>query len=150
MGSLLEMNLPERVRIIAYVVKKSSPDYNRFPVNKLRNIASVNIVTTHFLVFDMDMWPICIHYLLLSFTASLYSQILRIPRTIMNSHSSAIIVPGFFLNKETVLPRCKGLMDCALLSEQLFPRNRSSLLKCIRKGTCLLQKANTITHVRDC
>ena len=51
------LNLPPRVRIILYIPQKSSKDLRDYPVNKLRNIAIVNIVTTHFLVMDMDMWP---------------------------------------------------------------------------------------------
>ena len=147
--SILEMNLPSRIRIVVYVVKKSNPDYNRFPVNKLRNLAIVNIVTTHFLVFDMDMWPIRIPRSFLSFLASLYSKIMRIPQNILDSPSAAIIVPSFFLNKDIVLSQCKNLMDCAMLSERLFPVNRTSLLKCIQRGTCLYHKARTVTHVRE-
>lgn len=30
---------------------------NIYPINRLRNIAISNILTTHFIVFDMDMWP---------------------------------------------------------------------------------------------
>lgn len=29
-----------------------------YPINRLRNLAIQNIITTHFLVLDMDMWPI--------------------------------------------------------------------------------------------
>lgn len=29
-----------------------------YPINRLRNLAIQNILTTHFLVLDMDMWPI--------------------------------------------------------------------------------------------
>ena len=28
-----------------------------YPLNRLRNIAISNVQTTHFVVFDMDMWP---------------------------------------------------------------------------------------------
>ena len=42
---------------ILYIPQKNSKDLRDYPVNKLRNIAIVNIVTTHFLVLDMDMWP---------------------------------------------------------------------------------------------
>lgn len=51
------LRLPPRVRIILYIPQKNSKELNDYPVNKLRNIAIVNIVTTHFLVMDMDMWP---------------------------------------------------------------------------------------------
>lgn len=53
------MNLPNRFRTILYIPKKGRDVYGVFPVNKLRNIAIVNSVTSHFLVLDMDMWPAC-------------------------------------------------------------------------------------------
>ena len=43
--------------VILVIVKKSSPFYSSFPVNKLRNIAIRHVVTSHFLVMDMDLWP---------------------------------------------------------------------------------------------
>ena len=57
MELIKSLNLPPRVRIILYIPQKNSKDLRDYPVNKLRNIAIVNIVTTHFLVMDMDMWP---------------------------------------------------------------------------------------------
>lgn len=52
-----ELDLPDRVRIILYIPRISRDPKGIYPVNKLRNIAIVNCVTTHFLVMDMDMWP---------------------------------------------------------------------------------------------
>ena len=49
--------LPDRVRVVLYVPLASRDIPGVYPVNKLRNIAIVNVVTTHFLVLDMDMWP---------------------------------------------------------------------------------------------
>ena len=56
--TLRELSLPDRVRLILYRTRPKHKRYLQFPVNKLRNLAIVNIVTTHFLVLDMDMWPI--------------------------------------------------------------------------------------------
>lgn len=56
--TLRELSLPERVRLILYRTAPKHKHYLQFPVNKLRNLAIVNIATTHFLVLDMDMWPI--------------------------------------------------------------------------------------------
>ena len=52
-----KLDLPNRVRIILYIPRASRDPKGVFPVNKLRNIAIVNCVTSHFLVMDMDMWP---------------------------------------------------------------------------------------------
>lgn len=54
---LVEAHLPPSYHVILVVVKKSSPYYTNFPVNKLRNIAIRHVVSSHFLVMDMDLWP---------------------------------------------------------------------------------------------
>lgn len=62
---------PSRLHIILYIVKDRSKDcvhslvegkmmcvlQKVYPINRLRNIAISNVKTTHFIVFDMDMWP---------------------------------------------------------------------------------------------
>ena len=69
---ILDSGFPSRLRIALYIVGVSNhPDcVNRFedgkmqcidekiyPINRLRNIAIRNVVSSHFVVFDMDMWP---------------------------------------------------------------------------------------------
>ena len=49
--------MPDKYRIILYIADRKYDPSGVFPINKLRNIAIVNIQTTHFLVLDMDMWP---------------------------------------------------------------------------------------------
>ena len=49
--------MPEQYRIILYIADEKRDKPGVFPINKLRNIAIVNIQTTHFLVLDIDMWP---------------------------------------------------------------------------------------------
>ena len=55
--TIQKSQLPDRIRIVVYTPLASRDIPGVFPVNKLRNIAIVNVVTTHFLVLDMDMWP---------------------------------------------------------------------------------------------
>ena len=54
---LQKANLPSSYHIILVIAQQSSPFYSNFPVNKLRNIAIRHIVTSHFFVMDMDLWP---------------------------------------------------------------------------------------------
>ena len=69
---ILESHFPDRLRLALYTVGVSSNSdcvyhvvegqlqcipQNVYPLNRLRNIAIENIKTTHFVVFDMDMWP---------------------------------------------------------------------------------------------
>ena len=57
METIKSLNNPSRVRIILYIVLPKEKYFNAFPVNRLRNIGIVNIVTSHYIVLDMDMWP---------------------------------------------------------------------------------------------
>lgn len=67
-----QSHFPNRLRLALYTIGVSNnPDcvYHMvegqlkcvpqivYPLNRLRNIAIENIVTSHFVVFDMDMWP---------------------------------------------------------------------------------------------
>ena len=67
-----QSHFPNRLRLALYTIGVSNnPDcvYHLvegqmkcipqivYPLNRLRNIAIENIVTSHFVVFDMDMWP---------------------------------------------------------------------------------------------
>lgn len=47
----------DRFRILSYVVTEDSFFYNNFPINILRNMGITHTHTTHFVLFDIDMWP---------------------------------------------------------------------------------------------
>lgn len=49
----------DRIRILSYVAEKNSFFYTNFPINILRNIGIHHTLTTHFILFDIDMWPSC-------------------------------------------------------------------------------------------
>ena len=51
----------------------------------------------------------------------------------MDSDSSAIIVPAFFLKKEAILSKCGSLMECAMVSERNFPGTREELKDAIER-----------------
>ena len=70
-------DFPSRLRLTLYIFGTSErPDCvnkfdgkqmvcveeNIYPLNLLRNIAIKNTVTSHFVVFDMDMWPSSIRH----------------------------------------------------------------------------------------
>ena len=72
-------NYPSRLSLVLYVHSESSSkdcvmkvvrqrrggsklscvQSSVYPINRLRNLAIGNVRTTHFVVFDMDMWPAC-------------------------------------------------------------------------------------------
>lgn len=45
---------PERVRL-SYVKDNSG----HYPINRLRNVAISNTITSHFWLTDIDIWPAC-------------------------------------------------------------------------------------------
>ena len=68
--SIQAHQLPSRLRLLLYVHTSTDDCVNKmvdkemqcvqqsvYPLNRLRNLALNNILTTHFILFDMDMWP---------------------------------------------------------------------------------------------
>lgn len=73
--ALQTSQLPDRLRILVYVHTSTDDCVNKvqegklvcveqtvYPINRLRNLAIGNILTTHFILFDMDMWPASTHF----------------------------------------------------------------------------------------
>ena len=83
------LSLPNRVTII---VKPLENKDNTFYVNTLRNLAITSIRTSHFIVLDMDLWPL----------PNLFEQLQLLPPSLLNSTSSAGIIPAFFLKSSEI------------------------------------------------
>ena len=81
------------------------------------------------------------------FPANLYTELMALPREMLDSESTAIIVPAMFIDTNLVLPRCKTVLECAILSEELFPANKTDLLDCLQKRRCSTRKGNGVQHV---
>ena len=90
-----EAHFPVRVRLILYIVDVTSkPDcvivrnstyggcFPRtvYPINRLRNLAIADVTTSHFVLFDMDVWPSCHSTVPSSHVADTYSILLRLPK----------------------------------------------------------------------
>lgn len=48
-------DLPNRFVLILYLVNQDNRYYNHFPMNLLRNIGISNVMTTHYIVMDIDL-----------------------------------------------------------------------------------------------
>ena len=72
---------------------------------------------------------------------------MALPREILDSNSTAVIGPAMVLNSNLVLPRCEKVLECAILSEELFPANKTDLLTCLQERRCSTMKAKGIQHV---
>ena len=126
--------LPSRVTII---LKVTSNNCNHFYINLLRNIAIKSIRTTHFIVLDMDMWPL----------PTAYTEFSNLPVSILNSTRTAVIIPSVFIRSDLILSNCTTLLDCALKSSQVWPTTKEELEKCIRIQQCSMRKRKALQHM---
>ena len=98
-----------------------------FPINRLRNVAINNTITSHFWLTDVDIWPACCSHSLFSLVADLYETILSLPSSLLAIDKQAIVVPVYEVlpisvqmkasNKERVQ---NGNDDCTDLQACLF------------------------------
>ena len=151
--------LPPRFTVILHAVKRKERYFNDFPVNLLRNIAIKNVRTTHFLVTDMDLWPIRKSCVMESEVASAYQRLLRLPKKVLLSNRSAVIMPSIFAaKKERILKKCETLEECAVAwrrrermrsrSDRFFPKTKAELVSCFDAGKCSMRKESRDTHVQ--
>lgn len=57
METLHSYGVPSRVVIITAAVTTKNVYHNHFPINLLRNVGLLNVMTSHVLVIDADMIP---------------------------------------------------------------------------------------------
>lgn len=109
LGFIASHYLPSRLTLILYLTGPKSPEKGIFPVNKLRNLGIRNIVTTHFQILDMDLWP----------TFNTYETMMKLPEPLRTGRN-AIIFPVFFFDRSAILNRCDSLESCALLCAMMM------------------------------
>lgn len=156
--SIMEYNFSSRVMFIMFSPPANHTLYNTFPLNFLRNLCIRHAETSHFLFFDTDLIPSCECHALLSRLDNLYDTIMALPRDILDSEDSAIIVPPFFFPKKYTalcydIPSCIQrfvlLLFLTLSALQIAPRTMDALLQCYKKSICLSTKHGMPTHVLE-
>lgn len=131
-------SLPSRITLLIVMCKEQNEEECPvFPVNLLRNLSIKHSTTSHYLILDMDMWP----------STNLYSEILSVPPSILNSSTSAIIVPAIFYHPNAILRFCFKLHDCVLMGLELFPETHDELIGCLMSRVCQLTKNGIRTHL---
>ena len=93
---LAQTSLPRSITFSFYITK----DPTEYPYNKLRNIALSKIVTSHFWVMDMDMWP----------CDGLYESLHQLDSKFLNDDHLAVIVPSFEYVED--LKSCEDFESC--------------------------------------
>ena len=56
-----------------------------YPINLLRDLAILNVITTHYVNLDMDLWP----------SNTLREHFAKLPIDVLESSKSAMILPAF-------------------------------------------------------
>ena len=56
-----------------------------YPINLLRDLAILNVITTHYVNLDMDLWP----------SNTLREHFSKLPIDVLESSKSAMILPAF-------------------------------------------------------
>ena len=103
---------PDRFTLIMFFTDPLHEFNTIFPVNYLRNLAIRNIRTTHFLVTDMDLRLSSRRLPCFLDVANAYNEFMHIPRFILESSTSAVIMPIFFYNHTVVLENCDSIEEC--------------------------------------
>ena len=141
-----QRNYDSRLTTILYLVKNGTETANTFPINALRNLGIRMSRSTHYIVFDMDVWP----------AMDLCDSLMSLSPEILNSEKSLVIVAIFFYDLGVMLLQCGSLSNCTKLymfldslmcsGLQYFPSNRTVLRACIRARVCMSHKADVFTH----
>ena len=94
-------SIPDRIMLVLHIVS-SSYRAKVFPINKLRNLGITNVRTTHYVVMDMDMWPV----------RTLFDEVQKAPLDVLKNPMSAIIIPLMFFNQDRILGFCSSFESC--------------------------------------
>ena len=175
-SSIEQANYPSRLHLLLYIV---NPSLNKdcvyrqqrkdlicrkekiYPLNRLRNLAIQNIRTTHFIVFDMDMWPASkLNILFMIFLEHLYNSLQDLPPSYLSNPYVVTIIPAFSLPDSIIKsPKCVDLPSCVHLysifhfrlffrAVKSYPETKKSLVHCLHFDHCTIFRPKSFTHVR--
>jgi len=107
-----------------------------YPINRLRNLAILKVVTSHLLLTDIDLWP----------SSTAYAAIIR--TKLLRRARAALVLPAFEFHEDKAKVRSKDSRSNQELAEML-PGTQRDLRKCTRRTTqpnCQVFKGGTDTH----
>lgn len=86
----------------------------------------------------MDMWP----------SSNSYEELMSLPDSILNSEKAAVILPCVFIqNFEAILSNCTSLLDCAIATVNVAPKNKKELRDCVIRNVCSHRKRKAVQHL---
>lgn len=117
-----------------------------YPINTLRRLAINNILTTHFVNLDMDLWPSCNDSFSFSHSVQLYEGLQQIDAATANLDRVAFVLPAFQFTTK-VREICKTTPNCFEQLKKDLPSNKAELLNCMHREVCQIANARLPTHV---
>lgn len=129
-----------------------------YPINRLRNIAIRGVRTTHFIVFDMDMWPARRNRPHHSCVAHTYRTLMALPSSYLDNPFIVTIIPAFSLSPSLLKHYpCSSFKECVLRfrpsccvttrSIPLMPATKQQLIQCVNAHNCSVFRPRSRTHV---
>ena len=129
-----------------------------YPINRLRNIAIRGVRTTHFIVFDRDMWPARRNRPRHSRVAHTYRTLMALPSSYLDNPFIVTIVPAFSISPSLLKHYpCSSFKECVLRfrsshcvtirSIPLMPATKQQLIQCANAHNCSVFRPRSRTHV---
>lgn len=156
-------NFPDRLRLALYITGlpgKTDCVYRRtsrglrciratiYPLNRLRNIAIQNSLTSHFVVFDMDMWPASFSFRSLSLPEHTYKTLQSLSPSYLANPFAVTIIPAFSLPPALLeSAKCRSFRGCVTAIATRLPETKQQLVHCLRKRGCSIFRPKSLTHV---
>lgn len=156
-------DFPSRLRLALYITgfpKKTDCVYRRtsrgfrcvpatvYPLNRLRNIAIRNSLTSHFVVFDMDMWPASLPFVFVSSPEHTYDTLRALSPAYLENPFAVTIIPAFSLPSSLLeSARCRSFKSCVTAIATRLPETKQQLVRCMRKQGCTIFRPKSLTHV---
>lgn len=156
-------NFPDRLRLALYITGlpgKTDCVYRRtsrglrcvratiYPLNRLRNIAIQNSLTSHFVVFDMDMWPASFFFRSLSLLEHTYKTLRSLSPSYLANPFAVTIIPAFSLPPALLeSAKCRSFRGCVTAIATRLPETKQQLVHCLRKRGCSIFRPKSLTHV---
>ena len=156
-------NFPDRLRLALYITGlpgKTDCVYRRtsrglrcvratiYPLNRLRNIAIQNSLTSHFVVFDMDMWPASFFFRSLSLPEHTYKTLRSLSPSYLANPFAVTIIPAFSLPPALLeSAKCRSFRGCVTAIATRLPETKQQLVHCLRKRGCSIFRPKSLTHV---
>jgi len=136
---------PERKRLArinrqpgSSIVEVKGQPHEGYPINRLRNLALQRVITSHFLLTDIDLWP----------SVNSYNEVLAHGIHFASKSRTALVLPAFeYVSSASKRDLEKNAVRTAVAAE--LPEDFEQLQECSKgkNARCRIFKSSTDTHL---